>query len=350
MIRGETYSPVLETKDRQTGQAVDAAYTSKASWALKSYPNESDTYVIDPVDASEVDGNWATPPIMIDVEPGVYTAEWEITLDSEGALYRGVQKRQYLLSVEPRVVVSPLPTISLVVTPSSITEGDSATLSWTSANASSVSIDQGIGAVALNDSLVVSPVVTTAYKATAIGTGYTVFSNTTLTVTPPVVLGFKFFRLTFEHLTTEAVNQFIQLDSIKLSDASGIITPQGMNDAGQPTGPGVPHVEDGWTITASNEHIAYPGWRCFYTQIPGLEIPWITPNNTTVLPLTLDMSSASSYSLVKYKLIRTSWARTRSPKTWTLHGSDTGAFAGEETLLHTVTDFVWSTDAQEWTL
>jgi hypothetical protein len=48
-----------------------------------------------------------------------------------------------------------------------ITEGVSATLSWTVTDASTVTIDQGIGSVALTGSISVSPIETTTYTLTA---------------------------------------------------------------------------------------------------------------------------------------------------------------------------------------
>jgi hypothetical protein len=70
--------------------------------------------------------------------------------------------------------------------PTSIVRGNSATLSWTSQNAISGSINQGIGNLtAASGSVSVSPTVTTTYTGTANGTGGTSNTcSTTLTVTP----------------------------------------------------------------------------------------------------------------------------------------------------------------------
>lgn len=57
--------------------------------------------------------------------------------------------------------------ITMVASPASIQLGQSTTLYWASQGASSVSIDQGIGSVALSGSQVVSPTVSTTYTATA---------------------------------------------------------------------------------------------------------------------------------------------------------------------------------------
>ena len=83
----------------------------------------------------------------------------------------------------------PAPTCALSANPSSITTGDSSTLSWTSTNATSVSIDQGVGNVTpvAAGSVSVSPLSTTTYTLTATGSGGTVVCDTTVTVTttPP---------------------------------------------------------------------------------------------------------------------------------------------------------------------
>ncbi len=60
-----------------------------------------------------------------------------------------------------------IPTISISATPSTICSGDSTTLNWSSTDATSVSINNGIGSVALTGSRTISPNHTTTYTATA---------------------------------------------------------------------------------------------------------------------------------------------------------------------------------------
>jgi hypothetical protein len=82
---------------------------------------------------------------------------------------------------------SPPPTCNLSLDKTSITLGDNATLSWTTTNATSLSIDQGIGSVALSGSTQVSPTSTgtTLYTGTVTGDGGTNTCSATLTVTQP---------------------------------------------------------------------------------------------------------------------------------------------------------------------
>ncbi len=84
------------------------------------------------------------------------------------------------------VVVTPPPKPDPICTlsgsPATIEKGDSATLTWTSTNATSASFNQGIGSVALDGSHTVSPTETTTYVGTFTGNGKTVTCSKTITV------------------------------------------------------------------------------------------------------------------------------------------------------------------------
>ena len=75
-----------------------------------------------------------------------------------------------------------LPTAKLTASPSTITAGQTSTLTWSTTNATAVSIDQGIGAVSASGTTVVSPMNTTQYTLTATGPGGTANATTTVTV------------------------------------------------------------------------------------------------------------------------------------------------------------------------
>jgi phospholipase C len=82
------------------------------------------------------------------------------------------------------------PTLTFSATPASIIQGGSTSLSWTSSNADSVSIDNNLGVQPANGSVIVSPKSTTAYVATATGPGGTVSSTFKVDVSnapPPTV-------------------------------------------------------------------------------------------------------------------------------------------------------------------
>lgn len=77
---------------------------------------------------------------------------------------------------------SAAPSVSLSVQPASVASGASATLSWSSSNATSVSISPGIGAVGTSGSTMVAPSSTTTYVAQASGPSGTTSASATLTV------------------------------------------------------------------------------------------------------------------------------------------------------------------------
>ena len=80
---------------------------------------------------------------------------------------------------------SPAPTATFSASPTSITAGQSSTLTWTSSNATTVSIDNGVGSQAVNGSVSVSPASATTYTLTATGPGGTITKTATVTVTQP---------------------------------------------------------------------------------------------------------------------------------------------------------------------
>jgi peptidoglycan-associated lipoprotein len=77
------------------------------------------------------------------------------------------------------------PTVSLTAEPSSIERGQSATLRWSSTEATDASINQGIGTVATSGTRSVSPTETTTYTITVKGPGGTASANATVTVRVP---------------------------------------------------------------------------------------------------------------------------------------------------------------------
>jgi uncharacterized protein (TIGR03437 family) len=98
-----------------------------------------------------------------------------------GALY---QANSNVLSF---VTVSAPPTAILSADPTAISSGQSSTLSWTVTNATTASIDQGIGAVSATGSETVSPSTTTTYTLTAANAAGSVTATATVTVTAPLV-------------------------------------------------------------------------------------------------------------------------------------------------------------------
>ena len=77
----------------------------------------------------------------------------------------------------------PGPTVSLSANPASVEHGQCATLTWSSTNASSVSIDQGVGKVDASGSQEVCPLSSTQYTITAAGASGSKEASTTVAVT-----------------------------------------------------------------------------------------------------------------------------------------------------------------------
>src|SRR5689334_2438737 len=89
----------------------------------------------------------------------------------------------------PPPPAAPSPTASLSASPSSVEAGGCATLTWSTSNASSTSIDGGVGSVDTSGSRQVCPTSTTTYTLTANGAGGSRTSTATVSVaakaTPP---------------------------------------------------------------------------------------------------------------------------------------------------------------------
>jgi len=77
----------------------------------------------------------------------------------------------------------PPPTVSLSANPASVEHGQCATLTWSSTNASTVSIDQAVGKVDPSGSHEVCPLSSTQYTITAAGDGGSEAASTTVGVT-----------------------------------------------------------------------------------------------------------------------------------------------------------------------
>lgn len=75
-----------------------------------------------------------------------------------------------------------VPTATLTATPSSILSGQSSVLSWTTMNATSVTINQGIGTVSANGTRTVTPTANTTYTLTATNAAGSVTKTAAVTV------------------------------------------------------------------------------------------------------------------------------------------------------------------------
>lgn len=92
---------------------------------------------------------------------------------------------EFIWEVVPET--NPAPAVLVALDPTSIIKGSSATLSWLSTNATSISVTPSISisTLPLSGSATVSPTTTSTYVFTATGPGGTVTASVTLTVTDP---------------------------------------------------------------------------------------------------------------------------------------------------------------------
>ena len=84
------------------------------------------------------------------------------------------------LSIEITQYIDP-PTVTFNADPSAIHIGETSLLTWTSTDADSIAIDQGIGSVDPNGSISMSPSQTTTYTITATNLGGTVTADASVT-------------------------------------------------------------------------------------------------------------------------------------------------------------------------
>ena len=95
------------------------------------------------------------------------------------------QTATILIVTHNSTLITPLPTAALTVTLPTISSGQISTLNWTTTDAATVSINQGIGTVTPSGSRAVSPTATTIYTLTATNAAGSTTRNVTVTVTTP---------------------------------------------------------------------------------------------------------------------------------------------------------------------
>jgi Cysteine-rich secretory protein family len=151
-------------------------------------------------------------------------------------------------------IINPNPTsaptiTSFTATTSTITAGQSTTLSWTIAGASSVSLDNGIGDVSSVTSKSVAPAQSTTYTLTATNSAGTTVAHVTVAVTAPPPPTITYFTAT---PSTIAPGQFVTL-SWSVSGATSLVVDHGIGDVTGLTSTSVsPAQNTVYTLYASN--------------------------------------------------------------------------------------------------
>ena len=219
-----------------------------------------------------------------------------------------------LPSTLPPAIISFAPAAPTVI------QGRSTTLSWETVGATTVSINQGIGAVAPTGSGTVTPAATTTYTLTANSLGGTLTAQTTVTVVPSAPRTFQFFRFFPTALRTAAANS-IQLAEFELLDTSETAIP-------------------GATVT--NPDGDNPGGENVENVIDGsVDTKWLDFNKGTLV-----FEFPTPVQVESYRFSTANDASERDPVSWRLEGSTDG-IAWE--VLHQVTGFTPPTQRKAFT-
>lgn len=163
----------------------------------------------------------------------------------------------------PVAVTVPSPILSLSAVPQTITAGQSAILTWNSANADTLWLEPGLGAVAPSGSLSVSPTQTTTYTITGSGPGGTTLEQTTVSVTdppptvifsadPPAIQAGQGTTLSWSTTYAQTVEIDQNIGTVDLSGTRTISPGQTTTYTLTATGPG------GTTTTQINVTVSYP--------------------------------------------------------------------------------------------
>ena len=136
----------------------------------------------------------------------------------------------------------PAPAVSFSAAPASVKQGQCATLTWSSTNASNVSIDPGVGKVDPSGSKQVCPASTTQYTITAAGEGGSRTASTTVSVAalaPKAMIFseaalFEFDKSELKPEGKEKINEYRELAKDELSRANKVIITGYTDNVGAP--------------------------------------------------------------------------------------------------------------------
>ena len=136
----------------------------------------------------------------------------------------------------------PAPTVSFSANPTSVKQGQCASLTWSSTNASNVSIDQGVGKVDPSGSKQVCPGSTTQFTITAAGEGGSRTASTAVSVTAlapkAIIFGeaalFEFGKSELKPEGKEKINEYRELAKDELSRANKVIIAGYTDNVGAP--------------------------------------------------------------------------------------------------------------------
>src|ERR1700686_3105178 len=124
---------------------------------------------------------------MIEVSRSLYRASLLVVLAASVFAF-GCSKKPKQVSAPPTAPPAPAaaqPTVTLSASPTALEKGDSSTLSWTSTDATQLTIAPDVGTVTAQGSTKVTPSDSTTYTITASGPGGSADSSARVTVSTP---------------------------------------------------------------------------------------------------------------------------------------------------------------------
>ncbi|MDP2789049.1 MAG: hypothetical protein Q8O46_03305 [bacterium] len=130
-------------------------------------------------------GGWSGPQATLGIKSVVPTTTLTYTLDCTGS--GGTDSKSTTVTV-----TYPAPTLTMTASPTSVTTGQSSTITWSAVNTTSCSASNGwSGTNGVTGSQAVTPSVTTTYTLDCSGLGGVVTKSVTVTVAPPPSTKFK---------------------------------------------------------------------------------------------------------------------------------------------------------------
>jgi hypothetical protein len=276
----QAVSPTNSTSYVLTASNASSTVTSSATLNINPYPPYGSSYPLQypsslPGSLPQVNFFDINPPI---INPGSSTTmQWDVSGADSIFINQGIGDVQPLgtMTVSPpfttsytitaanyygsvtslaTAIVNPAAGAPVIVsfkaTPNSITAGNSSILQWSITGAASVSIDQGIGAVASAGTQSVSPTVTTTYTVTATNSSGSAVATTRVVVSPanglPVIISF----ISNPTGITTGHSSILQWDvsgatSISINQGIGAVPPSGTHLVS-------PAATTAYTLTATN--------------------------------------------------------------------------------------------------
>lgn len=189
---------------------------------------------------------------------------------------------------------------SFTATPASIHAGQKTTLAWQVSNASSISIDNGVGAQT-GQSVDVTPSATTTYTLTATGSGGSATAQATVTVLPPVakpvITAFTASPndVPFNGSTTLSWTVTGTVTALSVSDGTTTQDVTGKTSVIWTVGAAASYT---LTLTATNDGGSVTQTALVTTHSPSLRLQYTNPTSTTAKITLVRNASSTANRLV----------------------------------------------------